>query len=142
MNNNRFKFRIRDISGQDWMVPKKVELSNDEFEGEVVLYFSKYNYTTLDWAIENTQDFVVQQWTGMLDKNGKEIYEGDVVCIDMNNIDTNKRGTTLFENGKFVFVFRYVPHDDLEGRGKLFTYSVSELHNQVEVVGNIYSIKL
>lgn len=47
----------------------------------------------------NIQDFQVEQFTGLKDKHGREIYEGDI-C---NCPDTDVDGTIVFLNGRFVW---------------------------------------
>lgn len=59
-----------------------------------------------------------QQYTGLKDKNGKEIYEGDIAKIK------DLIGVVGFEKGKFVFAFK--------------SHLPFETTTLCEIIGNIY----
>lgn len=66
------------------------------------------------------------QYTGLKDKNGKEIYEGDIVSA----IDFEKTNYKIkFEDGCFIFTNGL--------RGHQLDYSTIQ-NLQAEVIGNIY----
>lgn len=77
--------------------------------------------------IEDTENFHLMQSTGMVDKNGKEIFEGDVV------VGNCQQFVVCFQYCQFVLkkIHRY--------EEKEYDYSLCcfEKHN-IEVIGNIY----
>ena len=84
----------------------------------------------------------VGQYTGLHDKNGKEIYEGDIIefSYDMfvGNFDTFvAKGKVVFEEGAF-YVEAFENERTTEGEAYLL-YSINL--DTIEVIGNIYENK-
>jgi len=110
----------RQIKFRAYYIPERTWFSWDDLMSE----FSHY-----DKPFEDTEDWKVMQYTGLLDRNGKEIYEGDIIG------DKYFKWKITFKDGSFTGVGL-----DKQPRLCYFEARKGRLKHE-EVLGNIYDNK-
>lgn len=99
---------------------------------------SANDYDGINDTVRNVgRDYILMQYTGLKDKNGKEIYEGDIVKYDFGNplnksIPNPKVREVGFTDGHFCLL-----RDDFHYQQEINT-SLSRKSEYCEVMGNIY----
>jgi uncharacterized phage protein (TIGR01671 family) len=119
------KFRAWDKYTSKMLEQQKGIIGSNSFISFLDFYYDNSEDRNFESVIN---DLIIMQFTGLNDKNGKEIYEGDLIKTPDNRILP-----VIFKEGCFGF------ENNLEN--KQFTYFTKALTTAIEVVGNIYKIK-
>jgi len=113
---------MREIKFRVWCVGKK-EWEKDEWA--ICSSGCLVELKTRTHHFLNNQFHIVSQYTGLKDKNGKEIFEGDIVK------QNNRNKEVKYKDGYFYVDWADV-YDAVLGKFK------NNQYGRVEVIGNIY----
>lgn len=112
---------MREIKFRAWdkITEKFIEQADLKISGDNVIYYCDICDTAL----------IVMQYTGLKDRQGREIYEGDIVKFDYRGLFL--KGEVVFSNGGW----------ELKGVDYGEHFRLIEIVHLCEVVGNIYENK-
>jgi len=85
----------------------------------------------------------VLQYTGLKDKNGVEIYEGDILKLHARDCNTTKEWIGVVEfgnpNGEYSWGWQIRPLQEVEINTDILLWVETEMPNvSCEIIGNIY----
>lgn len=130
---------MRDIKFRAWKHVNTPEMFNDvqaiEFKSGVAYLGYRLSSSTVRTDEEQLDNLILMQYTGLKDKNGSEIYEGDIVNYKNTFIDP------MTGRGKLsVDVNREVVYKNGAFRMKINHSDTSSFFDseKMEVIGDIY----
>jgi len=128
--NNILEFRVWDKTKKRWHLDADGYIGDSEWIG-------------LNELIEviHRKNFVIQQFTGLCDKNGKKIFAGDIVRYSYTK-QSNGIAQIIWLNEKCQFVYwDKAIFDDLSwliGTDQDYCITKSNMAAHFEVIGNVF----
>lgn len=125
----------REIKFRAWTRNYIVDVDSIDFENQYITWFDgQYDRCVLPnkcLEIETFEEIKLMQFTGLYDKNGKEIYEGDFLkLIDEYRGKGEKPSYVIFKDSQWMM------------QGTMHYTHVDSINNycldKMEIIGNIY----
>ena len=123
---NRFKFRVWDKENFNYLEFEGFKKGEIEFNFDID--------TNSIWIEFDHNKYILEQCTGLKDKNGKLIYEGDIINIWCKNFTKNQISEVKFCKERAAFTFDY-----FTDFGNIVPCTMDK--TEIEVIGNIYENK-
>ncbi|MDD5650656.1 MAG: YopX family protein [Candidatus Nanoarchaeia archaeon] len=117
---------MRDLKFRAWDKKKNIFAEHIEiyYDGSFNIGYVEDSYSGLEY--DDDKDAILMQYTGVNDKNGKEIYEGDIVLVSQHY-----EGDYFSPEQKIV-----VKYEDGDYGRHINSHSVYNYN--IIIVGNIY----
>ena len=119
-------FRGKSIKAGRWLFGDLLRTPGNTGDGVAIQYYDK----TDGWMFEDVREDTVGQFTGLYDKNGKEIYEGDIVDLRPRYIRPHR---IEYSYGQWICV-----DADAGWIPLIEDWQLGDEMNDVEVIGNIF----
>ena len=130
--NRDIKFRAYDNKNKEWLLGYEYEsLGGFSLVGEIIMMgeWSKVFWDFISNENKDFNDLKVMQYTGLKDKNDKEIYEGDI--LEHDYLGTGEVKWDKIQTGWYVYV-------DASDEGCLHLSNPEDGSMEYEIIGNIY----
>lgn len=121
MDIENIKFKAKRLDNGEWVYGSLIRSTAGVKERAYIVD----NFSSMsDYSVIGVDPSTVCQFTGLKDKNGTPIYEGDIVTYKDNNAE--RRGVIVWDNKSIAFCFGYgfflchFPSENMEIIGNKF----------------------